>query len=125
MRMNTTHPTTTLGDRLRRTRLDADLESTEMSDLLYLHRNTVSQWENDKSRPSAKKLRQWAEIIASRTGYEAEAILTFLGVAPVTDIAERRRSDRRVAPRQSPHSSMWIFDTDTVGNESLRILPAA
>jgi transcriptional regulator with XRE-family HTH domain len=96
-----------------------------MSDLLYLHRNTVSQWENGKSRPSIKKLRHWAQIIAERTDYDSDAVLTFLGVDPVTDIAERRRQERRVAWRQPSKEPMWISAACAMGDESLRILPAA
>lgn len=118
-------PTLTLGDRLRRSRKDAGLTPEQMGDLLLCGRNAVGAWENDRRKPSVRKLHRWAQIVAERTSYPLDAVLLFIGLAPVTDLAERRRSERRAAARQAGQQDMWIFATRTVGNETLRILPAA
>lgn len=119
------HPQFTFGDRLRRLRLDAGLGTEEMGELLLTGRNSVGRWEGDRNPPPPRKLRRLVEIVAERTPYQPDTVRTFLGMAPVTDIAERRRSERRVASRLPSQPDMWIDDNDTVGNGSLRMLRAS
>lgn len=73
-------PALTFGDRLRRTRKDAGLDAERMGDLLLCGRNVIGAWENDHRRPTTRKLRRWAEIVAERTAYDVDAVLLFLGV---------------------------------------------
>lgn len=94
------HPEITFGDRLRRSRIDAELGVEEMAELLLCGRNAIGRWEADRNRPPARKLRRWAEIVADRTDYETEALLGFLGVEPVTGITDRRRNERRTQPKR-------------------------
>jgi hypothetical protein len=75
-----------------------------MGDLLLSGRNSVGRWEGDRSRPPARKLRRWVEIVAERTTYEPDSVVQFLGLPPVIELDERRRMDRR----KPPQSPMWI-----------------
>lgn len=51
----------TLGDRLRKSMKAQGLTVGDMADYLELHRNTISGWLADRSRPMKVFLRLWAE----------------------------------------------------------------
>ena len=44
-------PTESLGDRLRRARVAADLSVAELADELEVSRTSISRWENNHDRP--------------------------------------------------------------------------
>jgi len=51
----------TLGDRLKRSMRRVDLSVADMADFFEVHRNTISGWLADRSRPQKLFLRLWAE----------------------------------------------------------------
>ena len=53
--------TFTFGDRLRRMRLDAGLSRSEMADTLGISPHTVTNYETDKTLPTDRRLKLWAE----------------------------------------------------------------
>ena len=53
-------PTWTLGDRLRKARLHAGLDQAQLAAITGMSRNTVGNYEADKSTPSKLYLRAWA-----------------------------------------------------------------
>ncbi len=53
-------PEWTLGDRLRKAREEAGLSVQGMADALYRSRNTVGNYEADRSRPTAAIVKAWA-----------------------------------------------------------------
>lgn len=55
-------PEWTLGDRLRRARRTAGISQKKMADLLLRDVNTMSNWENDHTRPTPKLVDKWAEL---------------------------------------------------------------
>lgn len=55
-------PEWTLGDRLAKSRRSARIGQEQMADLLLRNKNTMSNWENDRTRPGPKLLARWAEI---------------------------------------------------------------
>ena len=50
------YPSETLGQVLRRLRLEKGLEQRELARKLRVHRNSVCEWENDKHRPSGETM---------------------------------------------------------------------
>jgi transcriptional regulator with XRE-family HTH domain len=125
MRNMTTQPQFTFGDGLRRVRMDAGLGSEEMADLLVCSRYSVGNWENDKNRPSTRKLRRLAEIVAERTDYEVDAVVEFLDPKPAIDLAERRKAKRRTPSRQPGRDDMWITAKRTVEERRVTNLKVA
>lgn len=54
-------PEWTLGDRLRKARLDAGYRDVQaFADLIGVSRNSVPNWESDRHRPREIALRAWA-----------------------------------------------------------------
>lgn len=108
-------PTLTLGDRLRRTRMDANLTTTEMAKLLYMSRNIVNKWEKDENRPTDLKLQQWAEVIAKHSDYTVDGLLKFLSVdavTKITKISERRRQTERRTQRKERYTCSPVDRTE-------------
>lgn len=60
MEQTTRLPTWTLGDRLRKARLAADVSASDMADLLGVHRNSISAYENDRTEPKVHSIVQWS-----------------------------------------------------------------
>ncbi len=56
-----TEPTWTLGDRLAKAREHAGIEQAELADRLLRSRATISNYENDVTRPADRVVRAWAE----------------------------------------------------------------
>lgn len=54
-------PTWTLGERLQKARVWAGIDAEDMAGLFFRHRNTISNWETGKTRPSARVLEKWSE----------------------------------------------------------------
>ncbi|MFJ2370867.1 helix-turn-helix domain-containing protein [Microbacterium sp. NPDC087665] len=54
------NPTWTLVDRLRKSRMLADLDQGEIADRIGVARNTVSNWERGRSEPTATYFVRWA-----------------------------------------------------------------
>lgn len=52
--------TWTLGDRLRKARMEAGFGSSELAVRLETSRTTISNYENDRTVPDAYMLRKWA-----------------------------------------------------------------
>ena len=71
----------TVGDRLRKARRAAGISTGRMADLLVVTANTIGNYESDRTRLPAGKLRKWAEV----TGVPAEWIET--GADPGPDPA--------------------------------------
>lgn len=49
-----------LADRMRKALRHADIGMTEMADYLEVNRNTIGNWVNGHTRPTAATLRAWA-----------------------------------------------------------------
>lgn len=64
-------PTWTLGDRLRKARDFADISSTDMAERLGVSRNTITNYENDHTRPSLLAVRAYA----NETGVDVEWLM--------------------------------------------------
>jgi len=56
------YPSETLGQFLRRLRLEKGLEQRKLARKLRLHRNTVYEWENDRHGPSGKSIGKSAKF---------------------------------------------------------------
>ena len=56
------YPSETLGQVLRRLRLERGLEQGELARKLRVLRNTVYEWENDRHRPSGKNMERLAKF---------------------------------------------------------------
>lgn len=59
----------TLGDRLRRARRYAGLQSSDMARALGVSLNTISNWENDHFIPRYAMIVAWAEVTAVPVSY--------------------------------------------------------
>lgn len=59
-RSEATVPQWTLGDRLRKAREHAAISSQQMADALDLSRNSITNYEHGRTRPSTLVLRAWA-----------------------------------------------------------------
>lgn len=57
-----TIPEWTLGNRLAKVRGDAGLTTYELADLLGVSRTTVTNWENDTTRPKRYAIEAWARF---------------------------------------------------------------
>ena len=57
------YPSKTLGQFLRKLRLEKGLEQRELARKLRVHRNTIYEWENDKSDPSGKSMERLAKFL--------------------------------------------------------------
>lgn len=56
-------PTWTLGERLQKARVWAGIKKADdMAALFFRHKNTISNWETDKTRPSTRVLAKWSEV---------------------------------------------------------------
>ena len=77
MIQTTTSPVWTTGDRLRKARQNAGIESRDMAIRLGVSRNTITNWEHDKTQPSLASLR----VIADETGIDVAWLLD-LDAAP-------------------------------------------
>jgi transcriptional regulator with XRE-family HTH domain len=62
-------PVWTLGDRLLKSRKQADLEQTEMADFLGVSTGSISLWEHDKRTPRVGMLRLWSQRCAVPFGW--------------------------------------------------------
>lgn len=60
MTQTTRIPTWTIGDRLRKAREWADIESRDMAERLGVSRNTISNYEHDRTSPPVEVLKLWA-----------------------------------------------------------------
>jgi transcriptional regulator with XRE-family HTH domain len=54
------YPAETLGQSLKKLRLEKGLEQRELARKLRVHRNTLYEWESDRHRPSAKRMERLA-----------------------------------------------------------------
>lgn len=57
--------TTTLGGRLKRARLEAGLRQQDVADLLGVHVQCISNWENGRSRPRRTNVDEIEAVIAA------------------------------------------------------------
>jgi len=74
------NPTWTLAQRMRRSRLLADLEQADVATQLGVARATVSAWETGRTEPSATNFVRWAEITGQPLEWLAEGISRSVGV---------------------------------------------
>jgi transcriptional regulator with XRE-family HTH domain len=74
-------PQWTLGDRIRKAREFAGLDQDDIASALYMSRAAVSAWENNHSKPNARKL----EVIASKCGVPLLWLVTGTFGDAVTD----------------------------------------
>ena len=68
------NPAWTLVDRLKKSRLLAGLEQTEIAETVGVARNTVSNWETGKSEPSASAFVRWARATGVSLDWLAEGV---------------------------------------------------
>lgn len=64
-------PAWTLGDRLRKAREVSALDAAEMAERLGVHRNTISNYENGKTKVSRSVVLHWAMV----TGVDRDWLL--------------------------------------------------
>ncbi|MCA1569279.1 MAG: helix-turn-helix domain-containing protein [Chloroflexi bacterium] len=64
-------PTWTLGDRLRKSRMDAGFDQENMATHLGVTREAISKWEQDASQPRnlLRVVERWAELTKVPTGW--------------------------------------------------------
>lgn len=55
-------PRWTLGERIRKARLDAALDQTQLAQRLGIARQTLSRWESDLTGPRVADLRRLADL---------------------------------------------------------------
>ena len=67
--MDTTTPTWTTGDRLRKARESASISVTEMAVLLGVTRNTVTNYEHDRTNISASAAATYSEATSAPVGW--------------------------------------------------------
>jgi len=88
-----TVPTWTLGDRLRKARKHAHLGSQGMADTLGCHRNTIINWEVDRTTPTIDVIVRWSKA----TGVPVEWIIGDYDpdaqVDDVVSVTDRYRTD--------------------------------
>lgn len=68
------NPTWTLVDRLRKSRLLADLDQGQLAEAIGVSRNTVSNWETGRSEPSATFFIRWAQATGVTLDWLAEGV---------------------------------------------------
>jgi transcriptional regulator with XRE-family HTH domain len=56
------YPSETLGQLLRRLKLEKGLEQRELAKKLRVHRNTIYEWENDRNGPYRKSIERLAKF---------------------------------------------------------------
>jgi len=56
------YPSETLGQSLRKLRLEKGLEQRELARKLRVHGNTVYEWENDRNKPSGRSMERLAKF---------------------------------------------------------------
>ncbi len=91
------NPTWTLVDRLKKSRLLAGLEQGQIADALGIARNTVSNWENGRSEPSASAFVRWARVTGVSLDWLAEGVETTK--APAEAGASEALSQHSVRPK--------------------------
>jgi phage repressor protein C with HTH and peptisase S24 domain len=91
----------TIGKRIRSARIMRDMTQQGLASKLGISRVSVTQWENDQTKPESDKYEKIADIL----GGSADFYLTGGGVVPVSDrLLEHMR--REVAPpRTAPNAS--------------------
>ena len=68
------NPTWTLVDRLRKSRLLADLDQGQLAEAIGVSRNTVSNWETGRSEPTATHFIRWAQATGVTLDWLAEGL---------------------------------------------------
>lgn len=77
-----------LGDRIRKLRLDKGLTLQQVGEYFHIHRSSVSDWENGRTYPDARRLKELADLLNT----SVEFILTGKVDAhwPFTEVDRRR-----------------------------------
>ncbi len=78
------NPTWTLVDRLRKSRLLADIDQASIAEALGVSRNTVSNWETGRSEPSATYFIRWAQVTGVTLDWLAEGLNAEIPAADAT-----------------------------------------
>lgn len=96
------NPAWTLVDRLKKSRILADLDQTQIANALGIARNTVSNWETGRSEPSASAFVRWARVTGVSLEWLAE------GIAETTTApAEARAVEGGVRPKGLEPLTFW------------------
>ena len=66
--------TWTLVERLRKSRMLADLDQDQIASAIGVARNTVSNWERGRSEPSASAFVRWARVTGVTLEWLAEGV---------------------------------------------------
>ena len=69
MTSHTLTPVWTTGDRLRKARESAGIASAEMSSRLGVSRNTISNYEHDRTEPTLSTIRIWSQETGVSVGW--------------------------------------------------------
>lgn len=64
-------PTFSVADRLRKARVSAGLDQTEMASKIGVSRPTVSAWERGRSEPNVTQAARWAAVTGVSFGWLA------------------------------------------------------
>jgi len=62
-------PMWTLGDRLRKARVTAEISTQQMADALVRNRNTITNYESGFTTPSGRVVVRWAELCGVPVGW--------------------------------------------------------
>lgn len=99
-------PEWTLGDRLRKARVDARMKQAEMADALETNTNTLAGYELDRVRPKRIILNAWADL----TGVDRVWLATgevSKGEPTVTGGKPRPRARRTAPPDRGIDHPAW------------------
>ncbi len=98
----------TFGERLRRLR-ECKYTQEELADMLHVHNNTISKWENGTQEPRAKRVAELAKILGTTPAYLLEDTETSVVSEPIggTIIRNRQQSNHE----SSENTGMLVYET--------------
>ena len=99
-------PQFTMGDRLRKAREMAGVESGEFADQIGVSRNTVTNYERDKVAPRKIVLNAWA----LRTGVPLSWLQTGIAASPSPDGEEKAAISDVVRSEGFEPPTFWLVD---------------
>ena len=82
--MTTTRPTFTVGELLKKARIDAGLDQGQLARALGVARNTVSNYETGRSIPTLDVAVNWARVTGVPLEWLAEGVVRPEGLEPPT-----------------------------------------
>lgn len=116
-------PSWTLGDRMRKARIDAGLTAQRISDIIGISRKSVTNYENGDTRPLPVILQAWADVTGTYVEWldrgEAPTNPTQAGdelregtvgaSAPIAQSVELRTFNPKVATQQADRRAVALL----------------